>query len=236
MRPLILIPAYNEADSLPAVVAEIRARVPQVDLLVVDDGSEDRTPQVLAERNVQRLRLPVRQGVGTAVRAGLRYARASGYDIVVRLDGDGQHPAELVAPLIEPIVSGAADVAIGSRYAHHPRPKAIPLSRRLLHYGLARVISLLTGRQVTDPTSGLWAFGPRAVAILAEHHPSGYAEPELYLFLHRNRVTTIEVPVETRERMAGQSSLTIARSSAAFLRLLILLAVVPLRGPAARDH
>jgi glycosyltransferase involved in cell wall biosynthesis len=232
VRVLILIPAYNEADSLPAVIREFRSLGPGMDLLVVDDGSEDATPSLLGELGVQRLRLPVRQGVGTAVRTGLRYARACGYDAVIRFDGDGQHPSGFVDALLAPLAAGAADVAIGSRYALRRRPKAIRFSRRLMHYALGRILSLLTGRTVTDPTSGLWAFGPRAIDLLADHHPSGYPEPELYLFIHRNGLTTVEVPVEMRERLAGQSSLTLHRSGAALLRLLILLAVVPLRGPA----
>ena len=231
MRALILVPAYNEAGSLPAVVGEIRVLAPGIDILVVDDGSEDGTPSVVEGLDVQWLRLPVRQGVGTAVRTGLRYARSHGYDAVVRLDGDGQHPAALIAPLLDPLIRGTADVAIGSRYALHPRPREIRFARRLLHYGLGRVLSLLTGRLVTDPSSGLWAFGPRAVEILADHHPSGYPEPELYLFLHRNGLRTIEVPVEMRERLAGETSLTLHRTISALGRLLVLLAVVPLRRP-----
>lgn len=233
MRILILIPAFNEAESLPAVVREVQALAPGADILVVDDASEDATESVLASLDVRWLRLPVRQGVGTAVRTGLRYARAHGYDAVVRLDGDGQHPAALVAPILDPIRGGAADVAVGSRYALHPRPKSVRFVRRLLHYVLGRVLSVLAGRLVTDPTSGLWAFGPRAIEVLADHHPSGYPEPELFLFLSRNALRTIEVPVEMRERLTGETSLTVHRTIAALLRLLILLAVVPLRRPAA---
>ena len=124
MRTLILIPAYNEADSLPTVLEEFRTCAPGMDVLVVDDGSEDSTPSLLAERGARRLHLPVRQGVGTAVRTGLRYAKSCGYDAVIRFDGDGQHPAGFLDALVAPLMNGTADVAIGSRYALHPRPRA----------------------------------------------------------------------------------------------------------------
>jgi glycosyltransferase involved in cell wall biosynthesis len=229
VRALILIPAYNESESLPAVVRELRTHAPGIDILVVDDGSVDDTPSVLPCLGVQWLRLPVQLGVGAAVRTGLRYAHTRGYDAVVRLDGDGQHPARLVQPLLAPLQRDDADVVIGSRYAARPRPAEVPFVRRLLHYLLGRILSVLTGRLVTDPTSGLWAFGPRAVELLAEHHPSGYPEPELMLFVSRNALRTIEIPVEMRLRKGGQSSLTLHRTGAAMLRLLVLLAVVPLR-------
>ena len=233
MRVLILIPAYNEADSLPAIAAEIRQHAPAADILVVDDGSDDETPGVLcglgARAGVRWIRLSQRLGTGAAVRAGLRYARERGYDAVVRLDGDGQHPASLIAPLLAPIAEKGKDVVIGSRYKTRPRPESVTFGRRLLHYLLGRILTFVTGRLVTDPTSGLWAFGKRAVALLADHHPSGYPEPELVLFLTRNNLRITEVPVEMRERFAGQTSLTLRRTSTALARLLIHLVVVPFR-------
>jgi glycosyltransferase involved in cell wall biosynthesis len=229
VRVLILIPAYNEAASLPAIAQEVRALAPTADILVVDDGSEDGTPAVLEGLGVYWLRLSQRLGTGAAVRTGLRYARSHGYDAVVRLDGDGQHPASLIAPLLAPIVQQRADVVIGSRYKTEPRPSSTSFGRRLLHYLLGRILTLVTGRLVTDPTSGLWAFGERALAVLADHHPSGYPEPELVLFLSRNGLRVTEVPVEMRERIAGRSSLTLRRTTTALARLLIHLVVVPLR-------
>jgi glycosyltransferase involved in cell wall biosynthesis len=229
VRVLVLIPAYNEAASLPVVVAEVRAAAPAADILVVDDGSDDDTRRILPELGVRWLRLPGRAGLGTALRTGLRYAKASRYDAVVRIDGDGQHPASLIETLLAPIRRKQAEVVVGSRYAAHPRPVSVPFLRRLMHYGLGRVLSFVTARLVTDPTSGLWAFGPRAIDVLADHHPSGYPEPELILFLSGNRMRFTEVPVEMRNRMAGETSLTLHRTGAAMLRLLVLLVVVPLR-------
>jgi len=229
VRVLALIPAHNEAANLPAVAAELRQHAPNADVLIVDDGSDDNTHAVLPALNVRWLRMPVQVGVGTAVRTGLRYARAHDYDIVVRLDGDGQHPAALIAPLVAPILAGRADVTMGSRYATERRPPEVPFSRRLLHYALGRVLSVLTGRLVTDPTSGFWAFNRRAIELLADHHPSGYPEPELQMFLSRNRMRVMEVAVAMRGRLAGRTTLTLRRTGASMARLILHLVVVPLR-------
>jgi glycosyltransferase involved in cell wall biosynthesis len=179
--------------------------------------------------------MPQRLGTGSAVRTGLRYAASLGYREIVRIDGDGQHPAEEIERLLAPIREGRADVVIGSRYMGAARASTRPL-RLLSQWALGRVLSVLTGQRVTDPTSGLWAFGPRAVHLLVEHHPSGYPEPELLLFLSRNAMRVLEVPVTMRDRLAGRTSLTARRTGAAFARLLLLLIVVPLRSAVESRH
>jgi glycosyltransferase involved in cell wall biosynthesis len=224
---LVIVPAFNEAGSLPAVVSELRSQLPEADILVVDDGSTDETGQVLGDIGVRWLRMPMQTGLGSAVRAGLRYACRHGYDIVVRVDGDGQHPAALIERLVAPVLAGTADVTIGSRYVSELRNA--PTLRRGCQYVLGRILTVLTRQEVTDPTSGLWAFGPRTLKLLRRHHPSGYPEPELIMFLCRNRMAVTEVQVRMRDRLAGRSSLTPRRMSAALARLMLLLVVVPLR-------
>ena len=228
VRRLVLIPAYNEAASLPAVVAALRLHLPGADILVVDDASEDGTAALLPQLAVRWIRLPQRLGTGAAVRTGLRYAATLGCDVVIRIDGDGQHPPEEIHRLLAPLEAGDCDVVIGSRYAEG-RPDWTPPARRLLHRTLGNVLTLVTGRRITDPTSGFWAFGSRALHLLVDHHPSGYPEPELLLFLSRNALRVLEVPVAMRSRTAGQTSLTPQRIWGAMARLLLVLVVVPLR-------
>jgi glycosyltransferase involved in cell wall biosynthesis len=230
VRVLILIPAFNEAATLPDLVAEIRHDAPAHDILVVDDGSTDATRRILPTLGVRWMRLPHRLGPGSAVRVGLRYAIERKFDAVVRLDGDGQHPARLLPVLLAPLREGRADVVFGSRFTGARRSSSTTRTRRLLQRGLGVILTVLTRRHVTDPTSGFCAFGPQAVDVLAEHHPSGYPEPELRLFLSRNRLRTLEIPVTMRERPAGHTSLNARRTSAAMARLIIHLVVVPLRG------
>ena len=223
-----LIPAHNEASNLPAVVAEVRACRPDIDVLVIDDGSTDETPALLDRLEVRWLRFPERLGIGSAMRAGLRYAARLGYDAVVRMDGDGQHRAREIDRLLAPIDRGRADVVLGSRYAglFNERTGATRLVKRLL----AVCLSVLTRGRVTDPTSGFCVVGPRAIRVLAEHHPTGYAEPELRLFLSRNALNVVEVPVRARYRLAGKTSLTAGRVTAAGARVVLAMIIVPLRG------
>jgi glycosyltransferase involved in cell wall biosynthesis len=223
-RVLALIPAYNEARNLPAVVGRIRERCPGVAVLVVDDGSTDDTMSVLEQLGVQWLRWPHRRGVGCAVRAGLRYGSRLGFDVVVRLDADGQHDAEDIERLLAAIRIGRADAVFGSRYAHDADAEPILLKRML-----ARLVSAVGQRRITDATSGFWALGPRAVTLLATHHPRGYPEPELHLFLSRNRLRVEEVGVAERDRLSGRSSLTALRLVAAAARVLLAMVIVPLR-------
>jgi glycosyltransferase involved in cell wall biosynthesis len=223
---LVLIPAHNEAASLPAVVTEVRSLVPGADLLVVDDGSTDGTFRLVDRMGVRVLRIHERMGVGGAMRTGLRYAGRLGYRMVVRVDGDGQHPPADIDALIAPLTSGAADVSFGSRYAEG----RMGIVRRVL----AICLTALTGRQVTDPTSGFCAFGPRAIDLLSDHHPTGYGEAELLLFLSRNGLRAAEVPVAFRARLAGQTTLTPLRKTTAIARIALAMLIVPLRSGVER--
>jgi len=233
-RLLALIPAHNEAANLAQVVTEIRTRYPAAEIVVVDDGSTDGTLALLERMGVRWLHWPERRGVGCAVRAGLRYASMLGFDVVLRLDADGQHDVEAADRLLAPIRAGVADAVIGSRFTRRPHGR----SAGPIHRSLAAVLSAVTNRVVTDPTSGFWAMGPRAVSLLAEHHPRGYPEPELHLLLSRNALHVREVHVRARARLSGRSSLTPARLVAAAARVLLALVIVPLRaaaGTSARD-
>jgi glycosyltransferase involved in cell wall biosynthesis len=212
---------------LPAVVAEVRGCHPDLDILVIDDGSTDGTATVLPRLSVRWLRFPERRGIGSAMRAGLRYAARLGYDSAVRIDGDGQHRADEIERLLAPVRTGLADVAWGSRFdgLSGSRHDAVGLVQRLL----AACLSALTGRRVTDPTSGFYALGPRAVRVLEAHHPTGYPEPELRIFLRFNGLTAVEVPTCPRPRLSGRTSLTLGRLMAAGARVLLAMLIVPLR-------
>ena len=227
-RVLTLIPAYNEAASLRAVVGDLRRQRHDVDILVVNDGSTDGTDALLRELGVRWLHWPERRGVGSALRAGLRYAARQGYDVVVRVDADGQHDVNDIACLLVPLAVGTADVVLGSRFSasnrsRHPGP---------IQRSLGALLSMITKRTVTDPTSGFWALGPRAVSLLAEHLPDGYPEPELHLFLSRNAMRVVEVDVQWRARLHGRSSLTLVRLVKAGARVALAVIIVPFRASA----
>src|SRR5215831_1915622 len=228
MKFLILIPVRNEAANLAVVVAEVRECWPDVEIVVVDDASTDITPWLRESLSVRWLRLPQHLGLGGAMRAGLRYAQRLGHDTVVRMDGDGQHRPDEVENLLEPIRLGRADAVQGSRYSG-AQSYASQGVRRLGQRVLGLLLSALVRQTVTDPTSGFWAFGPRAVSFLSDHHPTGYPEPELVLLLRRNGLRLTEMPVQMRGRLSGRSSLTVGRAGVALARVLLAMLIVPLR-------
>ena len=222
MRPLILLPARNEVACLPSVIGEVCRFFPATDVLIIDDASDDGTARLLPQLGVCWIRLSEPTGVGGAVRRGLEYALDRGYDAVVRVDADGQHMASGALDLLETLVRSGAHAVVGSRYkvAHGYRGSRIRrLAQRVLELGL----SLRLRSRVTDPTSGFWAFGPRAVELLAAHHPGGYSEPQLRLLLHRSGLRVQEVGVPMRHRLAGRTTLTPARAVVAFARSCLAL-------------
>ena len=226
-RMLAVIPAHNEAANLPRVIADLRAHHPTVDVLVVDDGSSDGTRHVVEELGVSWLAWDTRRGIGAAIRAGLRYAARNGFDVVVRIDADGQHGADDIEDIVRPILDARAEVVLGSRYVERrPTPRAtIPV----IQWVLDGCLSTITRGKITDATSGFCALGPQAIRMLAEHHPTGYPEPELRLFLSRNAMRVLEVPVRSRQRLSGRTSLTPVRVAAAAARVLLAMVIVPLR-------
>ena len=224
-RGLVLIPAHNEAASIARVIRDIRRAQPSLDILVVDDASTDGTAAAIDREAVRRVSLPIRAGVGGAVRTGILYAVRRRYDYALRMDADGQHRACDIARLLGPIAAGRADAVVGSRYAPAGRSRGQSATKRALAAGL----SLMTRRRVTDPTSGSWAFGPRAIDLLRRTHPTGYPEPELFLLLNRNGLRIEEVPIRVRPRLAGNTSLTWPRTGQALARTLLALVIVPFR-------
>ena len=207
LRGLIIIPAYNEARSLPHVLREGRAAVPGFDLLVVNDGSADETFEIARFEGCAVLDLCFNLGIGGAVQAGFKYAVEGGYDVAVQVDGDGQHPADQIEALSRPILEEGCDMAVGSRYLAPGRYEGGRL-RRLGNAVLSRLCSLLSGQRVTDCTSGFRAYSARALAYLAHRYPADYPEPESIVLLARQGMRIMEVPVKMRERHYGRSSIT----------------------------
>jgi len=206
-RRLVIIPAFNEARSLPGVLREVRAAAPDFDVLVVNDGSADATSEIARSEGCGVLDLCFNLGIGGAVQAGFKYAVEGGYDVAVQVDGDGQHPADQIEALSRPILEGGFDMAVGSRYLVPGRYEG-GLLRRLGNAVLSRMCSLLCGQRVTDSTSGFRAFSARALAYLAHRYPTDYPEPESIVLLARRGMRITEMPVKMRERQYGRSSIT----------------------------
>lgn len=211
-RIVAVVPAFDEEGAIGSVVGEIRAFDPAIDVVVVDDGSTDETAANARAAGAAVVRLPFNLGIGAAVQTGFRYALEHGYDVAVRLDGDGQHDPLELPKLLEPLSRDEADVVTGSRFREDGSGYRPPLARRLGISWFARLVSLLSGQRVTDTTSGFQALNRRGIALFASDYPSDYPEVEATVLLLKHRLRLVEVSVRMREREHGSSSITFLRS------------------------
>jgi glycosyltransferase involved in cell wall biosynthesis len=210
---LVFIPAWNEEQNLAAVLVELRKEVPDADILVVDDGSIDRTADVAREHGAEVLSFEENRGLRAAIAAGYGYAAEHGYAYCGRVDADGQHPVAELRRLLDVVRSGSADVAVGSRFAtpggngfSRERYESSP-ARRLGTGLLRRSMQIVLDRPFHDATSGMYAVNARAMPILARPYTSGAPEVEAVLRLHEEGLSVDEIPVEMRERASGESKL-----------------------------
>jgi glycosyltransferase involved in cell wall biosynthesis len=228
-RIVAVVPAWNEADAIGAVVSEILAFDPSIDVVVVDDASTDDTAGVARAHGATVLALPFNVGIGGAVQTGFRYARDEGYEAAVRLDGDGQHDAAELGKLLAPIHAGEADLVIGSRFVDPGATYRPPFARRMGIRVFARVVSLLGGQKVTDTTSGFSALGRTAIELFAREYPHDYPEVEATLVALRSGLRLVQVQVDMRERQTGTSSITFVRSLYYIVKVMLALLVASLR-------
>jgi glycosyltransferase involved in cell wall biosynthesis len=224
LRRIAVVPAYNEERSVGAVIDEIRAFDGEMEIVVIDDGSHDRTAAVAAARGAHVLRLPFNLGIGGAVQTGFRYAFENDFELVVRLDGDGQHDPSEAGALAEPVLAGEADLAVGSRFASAGGYQS-SRSRRMGIRILAWTVSALVGERVTDPTSGFQVVNRRGIALFAADYPHDYPEVEATVLVARHKLRRVEVPVSMRERAAGRSSIGAVHSVYYMVKVLLALFV-----------
>jgi glycosyltransferase involved in cell wall biosynthesis len=208
---VVFIPAWNEEENLPAVLEGLHERLPGADVLVVDDGSTDRTAEVAREHGAEVLSLGTNQGLRVGIAAGYRWALEHGYSFCGRVDADGQHPAEELARLLERVRRDECDVAIGSRFVsgdgyapYRYRPSA---ARRLGTGLLRRSVGVVLRRPFGDATSGLYAVNAKALPLLARPYTSGAPEVEALIRLADAGLRVDEVPVDMAPRAGGESKL-----------------------------
>jgi hypothetical protein len=225
LRRLAIVPALNEEHTMPGVIAELRSFDPGLDIVVVDDGSTDRTAEVAASLGAHVLRLPFNLGIGGAVQTGFRFAHERDYDVVVRVDGDGQHDPSQLGRILAPVLAGEADIAVGSRFAADAGGYRSSRSRRVGIRILAAVVSRVVGQRVTDTTSGFQALNRQGIALFAHDYPHDYPEVEATVMVFRHRLRLVEVPVSMRERGGGSSSITALRSIYYMVKVLLAIFV-----------
>lgn len=229
-RYLAIVPAYNESASIEYVVKSLLSLPLGLDVLVVNDGSKDNTARLAGEAGATVVTLPCNMGIGGAVQTGLIYAKNNGYELALQVDGDGQHNADEIQTIVEPVVSGDTDVAIGSRFLS---PKGFRSSRiRRVGITIFKIaIYVLTRQLITDSTSGFRAFNSQAIAYLAAHYPCDYPEVEVVVALKRNGFRIKEFPVRMKERQGGRSSITPIKSAYYMVKVLLALTISFFRPP-----
>jgi glycosyltransferase involved in cell wall biosynthesis len=210
-RTLVFIPAWNEADNLPAVLEELRAELPDVEILVVDDGSTDATVERASAGGAEVLSFGENRGLRAAISAGYGYAAEAGYELIGRIDADGQHPPAELKRLLARVEGGDADAAVGSRFVAgdgYPAYRYRPSPERALGTAvLRRLMKLRMKRQLGDATSGMYAVNTRAAEVLSRPYTSGAPEVEGLIRLAEAGLQVEEVPVNMRERAGGESKL-----------------------------
>lgn len=223
-KTLIVVPAFNESEAIGDVVGAVRAEMPDADCLVIDDASTDDTAAIAAARGATVMRLPVNLGVGGAMRAGYRWACEHGYDIVVQVDGDGQHPAHEIHALIADLEH--ADIVIGARFAGADGAGARG-PRRLAMWILAHTISRIARTRLTDTTSGFKATGPRAIRLFARNYPAEYLGDtvEALVIASRAGLRVRQRAVAMRERQGGTPSQSALRATVHLMRSCLALCI-----------
>lgn len=237
MRTLIIIPAYNEEAALPDVLRDLFERAGEHDILVVDDGSTDRTVAVARAAGARVVSLPYNLGVGGALRAGFRYAVAAGYDRGIQFDADGQHDPGEIKKLLDALDVGA-DMAIGNRFADEVADYNVGMARGGAMAFMRVVVRVLTGRRFVDTTSGFRAFDRPVVELFARELSVEYLGDtvEALLLALQRGFDVVEVPTRMRPRAAGEPSNRSFRLVYRYLRTLFVLVCSASRPNAANKH
>jgi len=221
MKVLLIIPAYNEAANIERVIDELTVSYPEYDYVIVNDGSTDATEDVCRNKGYRVITLPVNLGLAGAFQTGMQYALEHGYDCAIQFDADGQHRPEYLGTLSSAL--DASDIAIGSRCLNGQKLAGLRSVGSAL---LSGAIRLTTGQRLTDPTSGMRAYGTRAIRELA-HGPNLGPEPDTIAYLMRKRSLNVaEVPVEIADRIAGKSYLNYRYAALYMTRMMVSILFV----------
>ena len=216
-RILAIVPAYNEEESIVSTVEDLKANAPEADFIVINDGSKDRTADICRENGYPLISLPVNLGLAGGFQTGMKYALAHGYDYAVQFDADGQHSAAYIKAMVDEAKRSGSNIVIGSRFVEHKKP----MSARMIGARLLTVIiHITTGHRISDPTSGMRLFDAETIPIMAYELDFG-PEPDTMALLSRMGFSISEVQVEMRERVAGESYLTITKSAGYMARMCL---------------
>ena len=228
MKKLIIIPAYNEESNIEKTVTAIQKNAAGFDYVIINDCSVDRTREICEEKGYNIVNLPINLGIGGAVQTGYKYALEYGYDVAVLVDGDGQHDPEFLDTMAKHLMDNHLDMVIGSRFIE----KQGFQSSRLRRVGIvffSKLIFLLTGHKITDPTSGLRMIGRNVMQVFAADYPRDYPEPETVVAVLRRGMKIEEIPVIMKEREGGVSSISLKKSVYYMIKVTLAILIERIR-------
>ena len=229
MRKLVIIPAYNEQGGIKKTVQDIQAHAPDFDYVVINDCSTDDTLAVCRKNGFHVINLPVNLGIGGSVQTGYLYAYANGYDVAVQFDGDGQHNAKYLDEMADRLAKEKLDMVIGSRYIKKEGFQSSGMRRAGIRY-FSGLIRLVTGKRITDPTSGMRMAGRSVIALYAKNYPKDYPEPESVTVALKKGKRVGEVPVQMNARTEGTSSISPRKSVYYMIKVSLAILIAAVRG------
>ena len=228
MKRLIIIPAYNEEANIEKTVESILRESSGFDYVIINDCSTDNTKKICEEKGYNIINLPINLGIGGAVQTGYKYAVRNDYDMAVQVDGDGQHDPKFLEEMAEYLEQHDLDMVIGSRFIEKKGFQSSGLRRMGIRF-FTGLIKLLTGKTITDPTSGLRMVGKNVLQIFAEEYPKDYPEPESIVGILRRNMKVEEIPVVMREREGGVSSISMKKSVYYMIKVSLAMIIERIR-------
>lgn len=235
MKILVIIPAYNEEETILNVINKLKKDCPRADYVVINDCSTDSTLSKLEEEGASYLNLPLNLGIGGGVQAGYKYALKKGYDIAIQIDGDGQHDTAYLNDVIAPIESGDADIVIGSRFITKEGFQSSGMRRLGIKF-LSTLIRICCGTKVQDVTSGFRAVNREGIRLYAKEYPVDYPEPEAIVKASVMGLRIKEMPVIMKEREAGESSISPFKSVYYMIKVSVAILICRISSKKVKKH
>ena len=228
MKKIVIIPAYNEEGGIVKTVTDVMENAKDFDYVVINDCSKDNTLEICHEHNFNVVNLPVNMGIGGGVQTGYMYAYRNGYDIAVQFDGDGQHNASYLDSMSKKLVEENLDMVIGSRYIEKEGFQSSGMRRMGIKY-FTGLIKLLTGKKITDPTSGMRMINRKIMKQFSEEYPKDYPEPESIVTILKEGAKVEEIPVKMNAREEGVSSISSSKSIYYMVKVSIAVLIAAIR-------
>ena len=228
MKKIIIIPAYNEEENIERTVNAIQKSAQGFDYVIINDCSTDNTRKICEEKEFNIVNLPINLGIGGAVQTGYKYAYENGYDVAVQVDGDGQHDPEFLNTMADYLIEHQVDMVIGSRFIEKKGFQS-SITRRMGIQFFSKLIKVLTGKKITDPTSGLRMIGRNVMEIFSEDYPRDYPEPESIVAVLRKNMKIEEIPEVMLERQGGVSSISPKKSIYYMIKVTLAILIERIR-------